>query len=136
MWPELIVGLSLSAANFGATFWLWKRSTAYYRDANTKVDAAQQGNSRRQDGIRGEYRGPYRGFRGPSRSVDETERRYIGCPSCGASNGVRQMSGVVNIYRNRVIPVVTSATGIGTAFSQIFVKVYEVNGHPASSNSV
>jgi len=42
MWPELIVGLSLSAANFGATFWLWKRSTAYYRDANTKVDAAQQ----------------------------------------------------------------------------------------------
>ena len=40
------------------------------------------------------------------------------------------MSGVVNIYRNRVIPVVTSATGIGTAFSQIFVKVYEVNGAP------
>jgi hypothetical protein len=42
------------------------------------------------------------------------------------------MSGVVNIFRNKVVPVVSAATGIGVAFSQIFVKVYEVNGAPGT----
>jgi hypothetical protein len=38
------------------------------------------------------------------------------------------MPGVINLYRNQVVPVVTAATGIGTAFSQTFVKNYEVSG--------
>jgi hypothetical protein len=40
------------------------------------------------------------------------------------------LPGVVNIFRNKVIPLVVAASGIGTSFSQVFVKVYEVNGAP------